>query len=157
MTGLKTTYLGEFIAEIEQPTMVIGATPGGMRMIANVLGGVFEGPRVKGTVARSGGDWLTVRADGSIAIDVRAAVTSHDGHMIYVSYCGRLVMPPEAMAALGDPVATEKLDPSSYYFRTAPLFEAAMDGPYAWLNHVVTVGVGKLTPHGVQYTIHQVL
>ncbi len=157
MTGLQTTYLGELNADIEQPTMVLGATPEGTRMIANVTGGTFEGPRLKGTLPRSGGDWLTIRADGSWRIDVRAAINTHDGHVIYVTYYGRLVMSPAAMEASGQGVALGDLDPSTYYFRTAPLFEAAMDGPYAWLNHVVAVGMGQLQNGGVKYTIYQVL
>ncbi len=157
MRALKTEFLASFKAQLEQPTLPIGTTPEGTRMIAHIVGGTVEGPRFKGTVAKSGGDWFMIRGDGSIRLDVRAAVIAEDGTPIYVSYGGRLVMPPEAMGALADPEALAALDPDSYYFRSAPTFEAPSDSPHAWLNHILAIGVGKLIPGGVEYDLHQVL
>ncbi len=157
MSTLQSAFLFEIDAEIEQPPMAVGATPEGTRLIANILGGTVDGPKLKGTIARSGADWLMMRADGSLRIDVRAAITTHDGAVIYTTYDGRIAIPAEHMGAFAEPDGLSKLDPSQYYFRTAPMFEAAMDGPYAWLNHVVAVGVGRFTPKGVQYKVYQVL
>ncbi|AWZ03273.1 hypothetical protein RHODOSMS8_03775 [Rhodobiaceae bacterium] len=154
MSTLETEFLFEIDAELREPNLMIGAVPEGSRMIAHVEGGTFKGPRIKGTMPASGGDWVLARADGSIKIDVRAALTTDDGHNIYTYYGGRIVMTPEQMGALGDRAAAEALDPSTYYFRTNPLFEAAMDGPYAWLNHVVAVGIGRLTAKGVAYKVY---
>ncbi|MCE7999698.1 MAG: DUF3237 domain-containing protein [Rhodobiaceae bacterium] len=154
MSTLETEFLFEIDAVLREPNLVIGGVPEGMRMIAHVEGGTFEGPKVKGTMPASGGDWVLARADGSLKIDVRAALTTDDGHNIYVYYGGRIILPPEQMGALGDRDAREALDPSTYYFRTNPLFEAAMDGPYAWLNHVVAVGIGRLTAKGVAYKVY---
>ncbi|HEU4371495.1 MAG TPA: DUF3237 domain-containing protein [Methylomirabilota bacterium] len=60
---------------------------------------------------------------------------------------------PGVMARLlaGDPV-----DPSDYYFRTAPLFETASDR-YAWLNRLLAVGIGRRTREHVAYTMYAVL
>ncbi len=156
MSDVATEFLFEIDAVLREPNLVIGGAPDGMRMIAHVDGGTFEGPKIKGTMPASGGDWVLARADGSLKIDVRAALTTDDGHNIYVYYGGRIVMPPEQLGVMGDRDAREALDPATYYFRTNPLFEAAMDGPYAWLNHVVAVGIGRLTAKGVAYKVYAV-
>ena len=157
MSEIETEFLFEMNAELKEPSLAVGAMPEGMRIIANVKGGTFEGPKLKGKVAESGADWAMIRADGSLKIDVRAALTVDDGTVIYAYYGGRIVMPPEHMAALGDKAAAEALDPSQYYFRTNPLFEVAMDSPHAWLNGVVAIGKGRLTGSGVAYRVYRVL
>jgi len=157
MSDVKTELLFEMSAELVEPSLMVGAMPEGTRIIANVKGGTFEGPKLKGTVAQSGADWAMIRADGSLKIDVRAALTVDDGTVIYATYGGRIVMPPEHMSALGNREAARKLDPSQYYFRTNPLFEVAMDSPHAWLNGVVAIGVGRLTGDGVVYKVYKVL
>ena len=42
----------------------------------------------------------------------------------------------------------EEVDPSTYYFRTTPLFETGAQ-KYRWLNRLVAVGVGKRTAGGM--------
>lgn len=154
---LKSTFLLNFDAALEPAPIIVGAAPEGFRMIANVSGGTVDGPRVKGEILPSGGDWLLMRGDGSGRLDVRSAFRTHDGVTIYVTYGGRLVLPPEHQSALGDPEASEALDPSLYYFRSNPVFEAPMDSDYAWLNHVVAIGVGRLKAGGVAYSVHHIL
>jgi hypothetical protein len=41
----------------------------------------------------------------------------------------------------------EMVDPSEYYFRTAPFFETAA-AKYAWLNGIVAVATGHRTASG---------
>ena len=43
----------------------VGDTPHGKRVIANVSGGHFEGPKLVGTVEAPAGDWLLIRSDNS--------------------------------------------------------------------------------------------
>jgi uncharacterized protein DUF3237 len=156
MDQLETEFLFEVKADLQDPNLIIGGVPEGMRMVAHVSGGTFEGPKLKGTLAASGGDWAMVRADGSVKIDVLTVLTAEDGTNIYVTYGGRILMKPEQMGALGDRKAAAALDPATYYFRTNPLFEVPMDSPHAWLNNVVAVGVGSLTEAGVSYKIYEV-
>ena len=47
------------------------------------------------------------------------------------------------------------LDPSQYYFRTAPVFRTG-DERYAWLNKVLCVGIGRFTERGLGYRIYRV-
>jgi hypothetical protein len=50
----------------------------------------------------------------------------------------------------------ESVEPSQYYFRTAPFFETGSK-TYDWLNHVLAVGIGRRTPTGVAYMVYTVL
>ena len=48
--------------------VIVGDTPHGKRIIANVDGGHFEGPNIEGTVQPPAGDWLLTRAVGCACI-----------------------------------------------------------------------------------------
>jgi len=126
----------------------------GKKSIVNIEGGTVEGPAINGVLLRSGGDWLTHRADGSMALDVRATIKTDDNALIYCSYFGRLVMPPEMLEM---PIEDRhQVDPTKYYMRTAPLFETASKR-YAWLNNIQGVGIGRITPTGVAYDMFELL
>lgn len=156
MSEVQTEFLFEMDVELEEHPLVIGGTPDGMRLIAYVKGGTFEGPRLRGTIPPGGGDWAMIRADGSLKADVRVCLTTHDGVNIYATYGGRIVLPPELAGLLGDREAAAATDPSKYYFRTAPMFEVANGTPYSWLNGVVAVSLGRLTRKGVAYRVFAV-
>ncbi|MEL6245891.1 MAG: DUF3237 domain-containing protein [Pseudomonadota bacterium] len=151
---LGSEFLMSVDADVAAP-MPVGQTPFGTRMIADIKGGTFEGPRLKGDILPSGGDWLLVRGDGSFQIDVRAALKTHDGAMIYMQYLGRWHFPPEVGAKLFDPEQAASVSPDDYYFRTTPYFETG-DERYAWLNGIVAVGVGATKPGGVRYEVHAI-
>lgn len=61
--------------------------------------------------------------------------------------------PPDAIAALG---RGEAVDPASYYFRTVPRFETSTE-KYAFLNRIITVGVGETRPDGAVHRIDEIL
>ncbi|MGE3650064.1 MAG: DUF3237 domain-containing protein, partial [Reyranellaceae bacterium] len=118
----------------------MGVTPYGHRRIATVAGGTFEGDELKGTVQPTpAGDWITVRSDGVWELDVRLTLKTHDGHLIYMSYRGLRHGPQWVLDRLAK---GEKVDPSEYYFRTAPRFETASE-KYSFLNRIISVGVGR--------------
>jgi hypothetical protein len=50
----------------------------------------------------------------------------------------------------------EKVDPSTYYFRTTPRFETG-HAKYAFLNRLLAVATGDRRPDGPVYTIHEIL
>lgn len=136
------------------PAQPLGQTPFGERRIAPILGGSFEGPKLRGTVLESGGsDWLLYRPDGATQLDVRLALKTDDGHLIGMTYRGIRHGDPAIMARLnrGEPV-----EPDSYYFRIAPFFETASD-KYGWLNRIVAVGLGHREPAGPIYRVFEVL
>ena len=150
---LKTKPL--FDLQLNVPQIVdLGDTPMGRRRIATVAGGHFEGERLRGTVlAAPGGDWLLLRPDGVLVLDVRLTLRTDDEALIYMAYRGLRHGPAEVMQRLN---AGEPVDPSSYYFRMTPIFETASQR-YAWLNGIVAVGVGRREPTGPVYQLHEVL
>ncbi|MCP5025269.1 MAG: DUF3237 domain-containing protein [Actinomycetia bacterium] len=141
LDAIPATYLGTLSAEtntVERP--VIKSGPFGTRVVATVSGASFVGPKINATMPEgtAAGDWLTIRDDGSMALDVRLCVRTDDGADIYVSYYG--------VGTTTDGVAQ---------IRTAPRFETG-DERYAWLNNVLGVGLGKRTETGVQYDVYTI-
>src|SRR3954462_15023414 len=113
----------------------LGAVPHGTRVIVPITGGHFEGPRLRGKVLSGGGDWTLLRADGVLELDLRAALETADGAVVYLTSSGLRHGPPEVIAALG---RGEKVDPATYYFRTLPRFETAHP-KYLFLNRLLAV------------------
>ncbi len=148
---LSTEHLLDAHITLEPPEQ-LGQTPFGGRSIFVVRSGVFEGPRLRGTVRPGGGDWFLTLASGVGELDVRGTFQTDDGAPIYVSYHGILdVMPEIAARALGG----EDVPLSAYYFRTTPRFETGHPA-YAWLNALVCVGVGYFGAGTVGYRIFAV-
>jgi hypothetical protein len=50
----------------------------------------------------------------------------------------------------------ESVPRSDYYLRTAPFFETSSPR-YAWLNKIVTIGVGERRPDSVAYEVFEIL
>ncbi|MGZ3333649.1 MAG: DUF3237 family protein [Gemmatimonadaceae bacterium] len=61
--------------------------------------------------------------------------------------------PAEVLAAL---TRGESVDPSKYYFRTAPRFETSAP-KYEFLNRLIAVASGNRLPTGPIYTINEIL
>lgn len=155
MLELKTQFLCTIAATLPPPR-VFGATPQGVRVIGDITGGKVTGPRMNGILHASGADWLSIGTDGCGRIDVRALMELEGGALVYVTYNGRLDIPPALAAQTANRETVESVDPGAYYFRTAPTFETAA-APYAWLNKIQAIGVGRLTRTGVEYSVYEVL
>jgi hypothetical protein len=111
-----------FEADLANAT-VVRRGPHGTRAIAGVIGGTFEGPRLRGRIVPPGGDWATSRPHGTLLLDVRLTLVTDDGAAILMQYKGILTREGEATK-----------------LRTAPLFETG-DERYAWLNDIQAVGI----------------
>ena len=132
----------------------LGMTPYGARKIATVVAGTFEGDRLRGTVQPSpGGDWLLLRSDGVLCLDVRLTLKTDDGDLIYMRYSGMRHGPKEVMDRLNK---GEAVDPALYYFRSVPVFETA-SLKYGWLNRAVFVATGRREASGPIYDVHEIL
>src|SRR5262249_39040924 len=132
----------------------VGAVPHGTRRIVPITGGQFEGPQLRGTVQPgSSADWLLVRADGVLELDLRVTLQTDDGPLISMTSFGLRHGPADVIAALG---RGESIDPARYYFRTTPRFETAHP-KYAFLNRLLAVSSGDRRAEGPIYTIHEVL
>ena len=128
-------YLGSMKVDTGTRTVVENG-PQGTRTIVQVLGGRFEGPRLKASVQAPAGDWITNRADGSYRLDVRLTLRTDDGALILVTYNG-----------IG------QTTPAGASLRMAPLFETG-DARYAWLTRLQAIGVGERVGTGVTYQIY---
>ena len=150
---IKTQHLFTMPVDIEMPLQMVGATPIGERRIAKVTGGTFTGPEMNGKILPGGGDWLLLRSDGSLQLDVRVTLETDDGALIFMTYRGFRHGPAEVMARLNK---GEDVDPSEYYFRVAPFFETGAE-KYDWLNRIVAVGTGHRLASGPVYEVYQIL
>ena len=128
-------YLGTLRAETGTRTVVENG-PQGTRTIVQLVGGRFEGPRVKASVQTPAGDWITNRADGSYRLDVRFTLKTDDGALILVTYNG-----------IGQTTST------GASLRMAPLFETG-DSRYVWLTRLQAIGVGERVGTTVTYDIY---
>jgi hypothetical protein len=135
------------------PPQKLGTAPRGIRSILPVTGGDFEGPRLRGKVLPGGGDWLLLRADGVLELDLRITLETDDQALIYMRFQGIRHGPPDVIAAFG---RGGVVDPASYYFRTLPSFETSTDR-YAFLNRMISVGVGEARPDGAVHRIDEIL
>lgn len=144
-----------FTITLQVPRIVdLGATPNGNRRIATVTGGAFKGDRMKGTVhAAPGGDWILVRPDGAVVLDVRLTLETDDKQLVYMTYRGLRHGPADVIKRLN---AGESVDPSTYYFRTTPVFETASP-KYDWLNRIIAVATGRREASGPIYEVFEVL
>lgn len=153
MPELKSLHLFTITMKLP-PTLELGETPAGHRRVFTVSGGQFAGDRLRGEVLpQASSDLLLVRTDGSSQQDVRLILRSDDGALILMTYRGVRHASPEVSARIA---RSEQVAPSDYYLRTAPFFETS-SSKYAWLNKIVSVGVGERLSDGVKYEIFEIL
>ena len=152
MTDVRAALLFNISLSTGAPQM-LGKTPLGDRRVVPVTGGTFEGPKLKGSVEPGGSDWILLRPDGALQLDVRLTLKTEDGALIGMSYRGYRHGPPAVIERLN---RGEAVDPSEYYFRTAPLFETSAPR-YDWLNRIVAIGLGRRPPEGPVYRVFEVL
>ena len=124
----------------------------GNRLIVEVDGGAFEGPRLKGVIRKAGcADWLTMTEDYG-HLDVRATFETHDGAYIYIEYIGKLELTPKVLAALEGKGTTEF---GEAYFVTAPRMQTG-DPRYRWVNNLICVAQGRISAGRVDYRVFEV-
>ena len=153
MSELKSKHLFDLTLQLH-PIIELGATPAGERRIVTVSGGQFTGERLRGEVlSHAGSDLLLGRTDGSFQQDVRLALRTDDGAVILMTYRGVRHSSPEVNARMA---RGESVAPSEYYLRTAPFFETAAP-KYAWLNVIVSVGIGERRSGEVLYRVFEIL
>ena len=152
MTELKHTELMTMSLTLDFANIsVIGNIANGLRRIVPISGGNFTGGRLNGAV-RSGADWVINRTDGVMLIDVRLHLITDDDANIYLSYQGRFIAQPDAMARLAE---GRTLDKQEYSLAISAHFESG-DSRYSWLNNIVAVGTGEQKAAGPTYTIFEV-
>jgi hypothetical protein len=153
MTQLRSRPLFTITIKLH-PIEEIGSTPAGIRRVFPVAGGDFAGDRLRGTILPIAcSDLLMKRADGSSQQDVSMILRTDDGALIVMTYRGVRHASPEVNARIA---RGEQVTPDEYYLRTSPFFETASP-KYAWLNTIVTAGVGERRPNDVVYQVFEIL
>jgi surface antigen len=117
---------------------ILGATPKGNRMIAEIKGAELSGSRVKASMkGLAAADWAVLGDDGSARFDIRMVLETSDDALIYLSYTGK---------------ADWSAGPGSGPIFAVADFETA-DDRYRWLNRSQVVGQGAMSADfgGVQY------
>lgn len=121
----------EFVVELKvkcEGAYQVGQTSHGNRFVIPIVGGTFEGPKMKGTILPGGADYqLQDNAHGRTELEAIYSIKTDDGVNIHIRNRGLICTGKDAN---GNP---------QFYFRTAPRFEAPMDSKYAWLNNAIFV------------------
>ncbi len=108
----------------------LGTSALGERLIVDILGGHFEGPRLRGRVLPGGADRQLLRPDGVKELRALYEMQTDDGAVLTVD--NRVVV-------------DESVQPERY--ARSCLTIRAPAGPYEWLNRRVFVGtVASLAP-----------
>jgi Protein of unknown function (DUF3237) len=105
--------------------------PNGTRVIVRAESGTFEGPAIRGTIQGPGGDWVCVRPDGTMVLDVRLVLKTDDDALIYMTYAG-----------IG----------KNGVLHTTPRFETSTE-KYAYLNDAVCISHGAVGQGDVTYHV----
>lgn len=133
------------------PTLEFGRTIDGTRRVIPIIGGTFEGPRIRGTVLAGGADWNLSRNDGAGSVDASYYLRTHDEVLIRITNQG---------VGGGRPASAPDQDaPERFFMFTSPRFEAPL-GPYDWLNrgtYIGTLGARKGVPNAVLIRVFQVI
>ncbi len=122
------------------PAQDIGAGPHGTQVTFPIVGGSFEGDRLRGKVLPGGDHWTIKRPDGIVDLDLRVTLETDDGALIHLTFEGS-----RDDGAPGDP-----------YFRTTPRFETAV-AKYSFLNRLLAIGTVGIRADGLVHVIEEIL
>ncbi len=116
----------------------VGTLPSGIRRgYTPTSGGEIAGPRLQGRVMpNSGGDFASWWPNGTVEFNAQYMLEASDGALIVIKNRGFRHASPDVLKRME---ALEPVDPTEYYMRIAPVFEAPV-GPHQWLSQTVFVG-----------------
>tara|TARA_B100000945_G_C20386257_1_gene599892 strand:+ start:723 stop:1202 length:480 start_codon:yes stop_codon:yes gene_type:complete len=132
----------------------LGETPNGKKRIVQVVGGEFMGDRVRGNVrTESAADWVLIRPDLSIKLDVRLTLETVDNALVHMRYEGIRHASSKIAKQL---LSNKRVDPGDYYWRISPFFETSSK-KYNWMNKIVSFGMGEKNGHRVSYAVFELM
>src|SRR5271156_1894944 len=82
------------------PILNVGPTPGANRRMGVITGGEFRGQRLRGAVLSGGSDWISMRTDGSLDLNVRLILKTDDDALVAMTYHGIRSGSPETLGQL---------------------------------------------------------
>ncbi|NNU82823.1 DUF3237 domain-containing protein [Geobacillus sp. BMUD] len=149
--NIQFEHLFTAYVEVGKP-IEIGEVGFGYRRIVPIIGGRFEGKRMRGRVLSGGADYQLIRKDGVIELLACYVIETDDGIPIYVVNRGYRHGPQEIIDKI---FRGEDVPQGSYYFKTTPTFEVR-NSRYDFLNRMVFIGEGIRKPVEVQVAFYQV-
>lgn len=121
------------------PAVEVGKVPQGILRVIPIIGGRFEGEKLRGTVLNVGADRNISHPNGNAHVYARYLLKTEDGAVIQIENEG-------------------VLSEDSGGFVTTPKFAADASGSYAWLNSGVYAGTLKASEspeYSVEITVFQ--
>jgi hypothetical protein len=123
------------------------------RGFVGLAGGEISGPRLSGRVIPgSGGDWPRMWDSGLIEFEAHYMLEASDGTPIYIHNRGIAYSSPETLRRVE---AGESAASDDTYCRITPRFEAP-EGPHAWLNRTIFVGVAERQGNSTHFDYYAV-
>ena len=118
------------------PSIDIGPVPTGIRRVIPIIGGTFEGERIKGEILPVGADWNLIQPNDIMYVSARYMLKTDDGVVISILNEGWAHIDDGVMAKI---MANQLApDDEGWYVFLHPRFEAPA-GKYQWLNERVFV------------------
>lgn len=151
LEALPAEHLCDLRVNLETPVVI--PTPRGTLVPYIGKGGRLEGPRLHGEFLPGSVDWVLIGSDGISRLDVRGAIRTDDGALIYFETRGIAKFPADGRKRLAK---GERLPFSESYLRTTPRLETS-DERYLWLNDLVLLGHNELSPGHIDFRIYRVL
>lgn len=126
--NFKTEFMWD--AKVKIANMInVGESKNGVRRVIPIIGGTFEGPKIKGEVLSGGEDSQLVRADGDTELNARYLLKTDDGFIIHV--VNKALIHTDAKT-------------KAFYCKSVLDLEAPQGSSYDYLNHAVFIGTLKM-------------
>ncbi|MBA2672752.1 DUF3237 domain-containing protein [Ramlibacter sp.] len=149
--ALPVRHLCDLRVQLESPLAI--PTPRGTLVPYIGKGGRLDGPRLRGEFLPGSVDWVLIGSDGISRLDIRGALRTDDGALIYFESKGIARLPADGRKRLAK---GERLPFAETYLRTTPKLETS-DERYLWVNDLVLVAYNEMSPAQVDFRIYSVL
>ncbi|MEO8391011.1 MAG: DUF3237 domain-containing protein [Polaromonas sp.] len=151
LEALPIGHLCDLRVQLESPVVI--PTPRGTLIPYIGKGGRLDGPRLHGEFLPGSVDWVLIGSDGINRLDIRGAIRTDDGAMIYFESKGIAKLPADGGKRLSK---GERLTFAETYLRTTPRLETS-DARYLWVNDLVLVAYNELSSSQIDFRIYSVL
>jgi len=132
----------------------IGCVTAGRRLVTVAEHGRLEGPRLRGRILPGLNTTMLLRPDSIVETEGHLLIEMDDGERVRGLVSGLRWMSAEGEHELAE---GRPYDPSWLHSRSMMRFEAAMDGPYAWLTRDFYLVKATRMVDGVDATVWRIM
>ena len=148
-------YCFELRCAVEEELPLGGSTPGEGLHFARVSGGEFDGPRLRGRILDSGGDWWNGRGL-TVTLDARYVIEAEvPGGFAGIEVVNRGIWRTDA-ATFERMLAWEDVGEEDLYYRTAFVFRTEHPD-LQWLTESQFVGYARAEPGHVVIRVFRLI